>query len=445
MNKKSILNNIVLPIGDRISRQSVMKYYRLYSEMQWWPHLKLQEYQNNLFVKTINEAYLQVPFYRDLYDKSNIDMRKIKSLSDIGRLPILTKDMIRKNYPDKIVNKNRKSNIELFTSGSTGKPLSVRLDMETISAARALMLLRANFSGWEIGQPYLQTGMTLNRGWIRYAKDLLLGVHYVSAFDLTDDKIDLYLKIIKKHKLKYIMGYASSLYLIAKRAISNNSGIELKGAVSWGDNLFAQYRKVIENAFQCRVTDTYGCGEGIQIAAECEYGNYHIFMPHVHVEFLYENKNYTDEVGEILVTRLNAGAMPFIRYRIGDIGKKSHDSICKCGRSLNHFKSIEGRDSDIIVTPNGNNLIVHFFTGIFEYEKTVDTFQVVQNEIDSIDVKIVPMKGFTESIWEKIRNEIHTKGDPSLEINLEIVQSIPLEKSNKRRFVISRLNNNEKI
>ncbi len=328
------------------------------------------------------------------------------------------------------------------TSGSTGVPFKIFLDNHSMSISRAMMLLRATYSGWEIGEKYMQTGMTLDRGVVKKLKDKLLRVKYVSAFNLTDRQLDLYLDTLEAEKCRYIMGYASSLYLLAERAEKTGFNTPVKGIVSWGDNMYPHYRKLIEKQFGCRVTDTYGCGEGIQVSAQCgrSSGSYHVFMPHVAVEYVDTDLNPAiDNTGEILLTRLNPGVIPLIRYRVGDIGSRDSAPACPCGRGLELMKSIDGRASDIIITPNGNRLIVHFFTGIFEYARHIETFQVVQTETSGITVKIVPKNEFNQQEWETLKMEILEKGDADLEINLEIVEGIPLEKSNKRRFVISRL------
>jgi phenylacetate-CoA ligase len=131
--------------------------------------------------------------------------------------------------------------------------------------------------------------------------------------------------------------------------------------------------------------------------------------------------------------------MPLIRYQVGDVGIKSTDKTCSCGRGLEMLAKVEGRDTDVVVTPRGNRLIVHFFTGIFEYYKTIDTFKVVQEERDRITVFIVPRPDFLPEHWDNLKVEILDKGDPDLKIDMTLVDEIPLEKSNKRRFVVSKV------
>jgi phenylacetate-CoA ligase len=441
----SMCENVLLPIADHASRNRTMHYYRLYNRMQWMDRDQLHRRQDELVCETVRTAYADVPFYRELYDRHKVDPRQVIKTGDLPMLPPVTKDMLRQAYPDSCTRATKWPWREYCTSGSSGSPFAVRVDNETMSMARALMLMRANYSGWNIGDPFLQTGMTLDRGLVKKLKDILLRVEYASAFDLSDRILDIYLDLIDRKRLNYIMGYAGSLYCIASRALEVGFNKCLSGCVSWGDNLYAHYREKIENALKCKVTDTYGCGEGIQIAAQCGRadGAYHIFMPHVALEIVDDDgfPVVPGKAGNILLTRLHPGAMPLIRYKVGDIGIKSSDVSCPCGRGFELLAKVEGRDTDVVVTPRGNRLIVHFFTGIFEYYTTIDTFKVVQEEQGRIMVLIVPRPDFRGEHWEKLKTEILEKGDPDLQIDMKLVDEIPLERSNKRRFVVSRLTN----
>jgi phenylacetate-CoA ligase len=425
-----------------VTGQHVNELYNYFETVQWWDRERLIKVQNDNLKETIISAYHNSSLYKDLFDKEKIKSADIKTVADLQKIPVVTKDMLREYYPDSTSIKPRQKVTSFHTSGSTGKPFQVFLDERSISLSRALMLHRATYSGWEVGDRYLQTGMTLQRGLVKKIKDNLLRVIYVSAFDLSDSTLDQYLQILDDKKCRYIMGYASSLYLLASRAKEMGFNCIVHGLVSWGDNMYPHYRKMIEDVFRCNVTDTYGCGEGIQVSAQCSEadGSYHVFMPHVAVEYVDDGVPVPKgELGEILLTRLNPGAMPLIRYKVGDVGREDIKESCSCGRGFKLMKSIEGRASDIVVTPNGNKLIVHFFTGIFEYAKHIETFQVIQKKKEEILVRIVPKGEFDEKEWRLLEAEIKEKGDMDLLVQLEVVDDIPLESSNKRRFVISRL------
>jgi phenylacetate-CoA ligase len=243
---------------------------------------------------------------------------------------------------------------------------------------------------------------------------------------------------IKKFNPIIIRGYASYMYSISK--MMENMGIEYSGATiaTTGDMLYPHYRESIEQQFHCKIFDGYG-GEGTAVAFECEeHEGYHICDEDVIVEFLSEEESVSPgQLGRIVFTNLENYAMPFIRYDIGDIGTYSDES-CSCGRGLSVLKSIEGRDSDLIITPGGDIIIVHFFTWLFEFIEGVDQFQIIQERIDHLAVKIVKNLQFTDNDLNYIKNEIHKRVGSDVKIEINFVNEIPLSgRSGKRRFVIS--------
>jgi len=409
---------------------------------QWWDPDRLEVFRNRRLQHTLERAYYETTFYRELFDSRHLKPSDIKEKKDLAKLPVVTKEMLRNVYPVGCCRGEVGKYQEFFTSGSSGAPFVVRTDSETKAIANAMMLFRASFSGWRIGNKVLQTGMTLNRGVVKRTKDILLRVIYVSAFNLSNEMLERFLDVIDRSNIRYVMGYASSIYCLAEYAKQVGFKHKLSGVVTWGDNLYGHYRRTIEEQFGAVVTDTYGCGEGIQVAAQCDEsrGAYHIFSPYVMVEFVEEGNVVSDgQLGDILLTRLNPGAMPLIRYSIGDVGRASENKECTCGRGLPLMEAIDGRNTDIIHTPSGNRLIVHFFTGILEYYTSVDMFQVVQVNVGEITIKIVPGNGFSVKIMDAIKKEIQEKGDPGLSVYFDVVSSIPLEASSKRRFVVSNL------
>jgi phenylacetate-CoA ligase len=212
--------------------------------------------------------------------------------------------------------------------------------------------------------------------------------------------------------------------------------------VTWGDNLYPRYREVIERAFKTRVFDTYGCGEGIQVAAQCGSSHgYHRHSLDVIVEFLDGEGEPVapGELGHLILTRLHPGPMPLIRYQIGDMGIAGEQRICECGRGFELMDSIQGRDTDIIITPEGNRLIVHFFTGIMEFFPEIASFQVVQEEVNSMSVRIVPRPDFSTDTAAAIKSKLIEMGATGINIQIETVKEIPTAPSGKRRFVISKI------
>jgi phenylacetate-CoA ligase len=98
---------------------------------------------------------------------------------------------------------------------------------------------------------------------------------------------------------------------------------------------------------------------------------------------------------------------------------------------------VQGRATDIVTTPAGDRLIVHFFTQIFEMIPEIAQFQVRQDRPETIEIRYVEGPGFTPRALEAVRQQIEANCRYPLGIVFTAVREIPLEKSNKRRFVIS--------
>ena len=128
--------------------------------------------------------------------------------------------------------------------------------------------------------------------------------------------------------------------------------------------------------------------------------------------------------------------MPFIRYRVGDLGIEGNQKQCPCGRELRTMTEILGRSPDRIVTPDGNHLIVHFFTGIFEHVREVRQFQVIHDAPDHMLIRVVPAVGYSDEVERDVVRILKQKGADSMKIDVDTVEKIPLTEGGKRRFVI---------
>lgn len=430
----ALLERAVLPVGDRLVGQRMMRRLRMLRQAQWWEPGRIAAERAKLLRELLAVAYREVPFYRSLWDESGVGP------DDLSRLPPATKAALRSGYPDRTTRDTGQRYYESCSSGSTGANFCVREDPETTGWHRASFLLALEWSGWRIGDPHLQTGMTLRRGLVKGMKDRFLRCAYVSAFDLSNEALDRGLEILEDGRLEHLRGYPGSLYFLARRALERGWNRPLRGIVTWGDNLYAHYRETIERAFGVRVNDTYGIGEGMQVAAQCEqHGLYHVHDLDVIVECVDDDGRPVPagETGHLLLTRLHPGPMPLIRYRVGDLGILS-SAPCPCGRGFATMASVQGRDTDVVVTPSGNRLIVHFFTGILNHFPEVESFQVVQETPDGIVVRVVPTQGFSKETPPRIVAALEAKG-ADLEIEVEPVDAIPVAPSGKRRFVVSRI------
>jgi phenylacetate-CoA ligase len=441
------LRNLALPAGDIVFDQGMMKRYRFLQSAQWWDRERLRDYRNKLLRSVIDVSYREVPYYRDLMDGAGVRPADIRTADDLRKIPITTKQMLRPAYPHRTTRNTGKKTYQVSSSGSTGSNFYVKEDMPTAGWYRASFLLALNWAGWKIGEPHLMTGINIGRSAERNLKDLLMRCHYVSAFHMTAEKLDATLDLLDRHSIEHIWGYPGSLFFLARRAIQRGWNRPVKTVVTWGDNLYQHYREVMEQAFGSRVTDCYGCCEGMQIAAQCGHGNhYHLHDLDVIVEFVDDAGEPTapGETSHLIITRLHAGPMPLIRYRIGDLGISGGSAVCPCGRGSELLQSLQGRDADVVVTPSGARLVVHCFTGVLEHFQAIACYQVVQPEYGAVVVRLVLAYGHgpQDEISRRVVKALHSIGMHDMKIDVEIVDDIPVAPSGKRRFVISHVERN---
>lgn len=437
------LRSFLLPIGDFAFGQKMISRLNYLEDAQWWSRPKIIDQQNQSFSKLLKVAYEEIPFYRQIMQANGIRSCGNLSIEDLKEIPIVTKEMLRFNFPQNTTRYTGQKTYLASTSGSTGKNFYVAEDPFTAGWYRASFMLALEWSGWGIGEKHLQTGMTIQRSIDRKIKDFVLQCSYVSAYQLDDQHLEEILSIVERKKIQYIWGYPGSLYYLAKHAKKVGWNLPIKSAVTWGDMLVPHYRKEIESNFSTKVFDTYGCGEGIQISAQCDKGNYHIHALDTIVEFVDDYGNEVSEgvLGNIILTRLHPGPMPLIRYFVGDKGINYPSKVCECGRGFPLMGSIQGRSTDVIITPSGNRLIVHFFTGVLEHFQEIDTFQIIQEEPNKISVLIIPTTHISDDVKRTIIQRLKDKGCDDLTINIDLVSQIPISITGKRKFIVSKLSN----
>ncbi|WP_456469181.1 phenylacetate--CoA ligase family protein [Archaeoglobus sp.] len=434
----TLFRNLVFPVIEAQQGTEIRKYLKWFNRTQWLKPEELEKLQNKKLRALIQHAYRNVPYYHRIFKKLELRPDDIQNKDDLSKLPILTKEDIRKNLDQlRAVNVPKSRVIEAHSSGSTGEPLKYYIDKKSYSSGWAQTFRCWGWTGFNLGDPYVKISLNPRVGFRKKLQDVLLNCKYIYFADVNEKTLKMHLETMRKGKI--IRSYASAMYVISKLIEEQGMGDLPKplAIMTTGDTLFPHYRELIESVFGCEVFDGYG-GESTPIAFECEeHTGYHICDESIAVEFVKDGQEASPgELGSIVFTSLDNYAMPFIRYKINDVGVKA-DGLCSCGRGLSLMSSIEGRNTDLVVTPSGKFLVVQFFTTLFKYLEGVDQFQVVQNRVDRLNIKIVRNEKFRDRDEEYIISRIKSQVGNEMEISIEFVDSIPPTKSGKRRFVIS--------
>ena len=435
-----ILENVILPLGDLFLGTSFM---RSLNRIRAYDHLSAGELavlQEKRLRETLHHARDYSVFYREC--GSSVENSPIDWLKSF---PILTKEILRERSAD-LLTMPAKGLKKKSSSGSSGVQSSVYVTPRELSFQRAMFAHWWEWAGFRIGDSMIQTGISLPRGFIKATKDKLFRIRYVSAYSHKREEVIKLLRLIQNNPDFCLGGYSSSLYLFAKIAEEEDiGGIRLRSVIAWGDKLFPHYRGTMERSFSTRVFETYGCTEGLMIAAQKDIEYLYIMTPGIYLEILDDKgREVPDgELGHVVVTSLTARAMPLIRYQLGDLAIKLPTSAYPKDRELAYplLQKVVGRDTDIVKTRSGEFMVVHSFTGIFEHIPEIQQFRIVQRDLDSITIEYIPGLGFHRAMLDTIKGRIHDRLDESLSVNFRPVDFIPSTASGKPQIILSLLKN----
>jgi phenylacetate-CoA ligase len=432
-----ILTNIILPAGDFVFGSRYISNLKRLRKLVYSDEEYLKQHQSVLLKKVLEQATVRAPYY------SNLKIERAHNPVDwLKKFPILTKDTIRTQGQALWTLPLTEHIIKNQTSGSTGLQTTVFVTKKEQSYYRAAQTLWWEWAGYRIGTPILQTGQATSRTFEKRIKDLFFKTYYLFAFGIDAGQAKKAF-LWSNNKNAFLGGYASSLYVLSEIAEKEAVKITFKSAVSWGDKLFDHYRKNVERVFNCKIYETYGAGEGLMIAAQKDLQWMYIMSPCVYLEIVDDlgNEVPDGEMGHVVVTSLTAFAMPLIRYKLGDLAIKLPRELYPQNRSLQLplLQKVIGRDTDLVVTPRGKKLIVHSFTGIFEYFPQIKQFCVIQEYVEGVLIQYIPGDQFDLSILLEIQNRILSLLNEPFDLKFEQVSYIPVTKSGKPQLIISKL------
>ena len=208
-NLKMNLRLKILFLINVLNKSNVYKYNKTLGKSQFWSQERIESYQNNRLRKLIYHSYSTVPYYRDLFDNLSLKPSDINSKEDLKKLPILTKEDIRINFPKRIVSKLfEKRAIKISSSGSTGEPLQYLINKEAYEMNFSTKLRGWSWSGWNFGENYAKISNHPRNGIFKNLYDLIFGCKYIYDDGLDDDKC---LKIMYS---PFLQLYPHQLYLI---------------------------------------------------------------------------------------------------------------------------------------------------------------------------------------------------------------------------------------
>jgi len=445
---KSLVKHIIFPIHEKLIGRKTYQYLDELEKTQWLKTEEIRSLQLRKLKDLLIHAKKNCPFYYRRFHDSGFDPSNLRSLDDLSLIPTLSKPEIRQNLDD-MVWKDCPGGLHRYnTGGSSGEPLIFYFDRRRQAYDAAARALTHRWWGIDIGDKELYLwGSPLEitkQDRIKELRDRLTNQLLLSAFDFSEKIVPKFVEQIYKFKPKCIFGYPSTIAFFCQLALKQGydlTGSGVKVIFSTAEVLYDHQRGVISKAFgKIPVADGYGSREGGFISHECPKGSMHVIDQNVIVEYLRGDKTVgPGEDGEIVVTHLDNWAMPFIRYRTGDVAQFGTQA-CKCGRNLSTMKKIQGRTTDFIVSPDGRwqhglslIYVVRSIPGVAE-------FKIIQEAVDDVKVLLkVHETLFPEEGESRIIEGFRKRMGRTVNIHIERVDEIEKDASGKYRYVVSKV------
>jgi len=416
-----------------------METYNFLLESEKWSKEKLEEYQLQEFKKLIKHCYYNVPYYARIMNDRDLTPNDFQNLSDIKKLPFLTKDIIRENLNNLIAtNMKDQKSYECRTSGSTGKKL-VFYGTDDVYKKEAAFLLRSyekhGAKLYDEPSVWLRRYVPVDRSSDLWYYDYELKRLYMSAYHLNDETIHNYINKINLKKYHTLVAYPSSVYVLACLCEKHNLNLDYiqKIHVS-SEMMLPEWRKKVIEVFGIVPVAHYGAIEKVCLMDQLENDERYYEVPQYGItEYINEeNGNHT-----IVGTGFLNYYMPFLRY-------KTEDSVVL---NINHgdfdkVASINGRTSDILIAKDGSRLPgVNFYSWIDKRVPGVSMFQIVQKSQNEVVFSFVGSNRYTEETIPQIKEGLISRlGNLNFTIN-KVREIKRNESTGKIRCIINNLSN----
>jgi phenylacetate-CoA ligase len=440
----AFVSGIVFPFQERLKRHDSVAARRSLEQSQWWHPERLQALQLARLRALLQHAADHVPYYRALFLENGFNPRDVRTLADIASLPFLAKADIRRNL-ERLKAERAQGLIRFNTGGSSGEPLIFFLGRERVSRDVAAKWRATRWWGVDIGDPEIVVwGSPIELGAqdrMRRIRDAAMRTELLPAFEMSEAKLDDFVRRIRRRRPKILFGYPSALAHIARHAsrrgiAMDDLGVEV--AFVTGESLYDRQRQDIEQTFGCEVANGYGSREGGFIAHQCPAGGMHITAEDVIVEVIDERGRPlpAGRHGEIVVTHVATQGFPFVRYRTGDVGVLS-GRRCDCGRGLPLLQEVQGRTTDFVIARDGT--VMHGLALIYVVREIpgVRQFKIIQETVQRTRVLLVTDADFDDRAVREIRAGIARRIGAQTQVDVERVAEIPAEASGKYRYVLS--------
>ena len=377
----------------------------------------------------VSHAYRTVPYYRGLMKQAGIKPADLRAIGDLRHLPVTTKRDLRDAGHDACISsKYRSRRLHLqSTSGSSGMPFKVYREVDAELRRTGFFLRALASAGYRVGNGLLMVVEPPDRqppAWTRWRK---------LSFAEPAERL---VEEMNRHRPKIVFGYVSPLRQLAILVSQGVSIHRPQAVVTVSEALDDTTRRQLEDTLKTKVFEIYGNVECGVIAWECPtHDGLHVAEDLVIVEQL---PGADENSWRVVVTNLNVFAMPFLRYDTGDLAVNPPSGSCPCGRRLGRIGRLSGREMDGIDHVDGSFVPPFSITDFLDNISSISRFQVVQDRIGQIRVRLEQTEPPDEETANRIRNGMRSIIGAETKVTIEALPTLEPPPGNKFRIVENR-------
>ena len=391
------------------------RYYQ--PEIETMSREDMTALQSQRLVNQVKHVWDNVPYYRSLMEEKGLTPEDIKGVDDLHKLPFITKDDLRDQYPYGLLATDLKNCVRIqSTSGTTGRRVVAfytqnDVDLWEDCCARALTAIGAT----EEDVCQVSYGYGLFTG----GPGLNGGSHKVGCLTLpmssgnTERQLQFMLDL-NATVLCCTPSYAAFIGESLKEAGYKPEDNKLRAGIFGAEPWTEEMRRDIEKSLGIKAYDIYGLTEtsGPGVSFECTaQSGMHINEDHFIAEIIDPDTGEVlpeGEKGELVFTSITKEAFPLIRYRTRDITVLSREK-CSCGRTLVKMKKPMGRSDDMLII-RGVNVFPSQIETVLLKEGYTPNYQIVVDRANNSDTLDVYVEMNPESFSDVVK-DIETDAD----------------------------------
>jgi phenylacetate-CoA ligase len=367
-------------------------------------------------------------------------------------LPVVTKALFQRPLSEGLSQGYRPEAVHTSsTSGSSGEPFFFARDKYTHARTWALIAQRYGWHGLRLNSRQARFYGIPLEFWPRLgemAKDRLMNRARFPVFDLSDPTLGGFRRRIARGRFDYLYGYTNSLLEFARYLLRIGAKLaaecpSLKACVVTSEMCTPADRGVLAEAFGVPIVNEYGASEIGVVAFEDPSGRWRLSSENVYVEVVDEGGRPVEDgqAGQILVTDLFNRAMPFVRYRVGDVGVlQTRPEIAGNGPEL---VSLDGRINDTILLPSGRKAagltFYYVARSLLAGAAAPREFVIRQTAMDEFVFDVVSDVPLSDQNVRTIQEKMVLYLEPGLRLRINPVAAIPRLPSGKRKHFFSEI------